>query len=78
LAPSRSPDSSVAIRNIFRATFAAAGVGCLDHVLRVDHDGIAGDDRNPGKLGRRRTFDGSRPHRREIETQILSALGCLH
>ena len=46
--------------------------------LRFDHDGIAGDDRNPGKLGRGRTLDGSRPHGRQIEAQILPALGRLH
>ena len=34
----------------------ACSDGSLDHGLRVDHDGIAGDDRNPGELGRRRTL----------------------
>jgi len=86
---SRSPDSSVAIRNTFRrhsrcwrritrrpVTKRLAASAARPR-LRVDHDGIAGDDRNPGKLGRAhpRRFAA---HRREIEAQILPALGCLH
>ena len=33
---------------------------------------------NAGEPGVGRTFDGSRPHRRQVEAQILPALGRLH
>ena len=91
LAPSRSPDSSVAIRNIFRSAMARgrhhAGkpmheqtglVGGLDHGLRLGDDGVAGDDRDAGKSALSRALDGARPDRRQVEAQILAALRRLH
>ena len=50
------------------ASIMACGIG--------DH-GVAGDDRNPGQLGRSGALDGPRSHGRQIEPQVLPALGRL-
>src|SRR5450631_1799003 len=96
-APSRSPDSSVATRKIFRPTRRprfcnwllitasrrhaghkqSGTIGRLDHVLWLGEKRVAGSNRNSRESGARSPFDRARTDRRQVEAQILAALGLL-
>ena len=56
----------------------ARGVRRLDHGLGIGDHRVASNDRNPGQPRRGGALDGPRPHGREVEPQILAALGGLH
>ena len=92
-APSRSPDSSVAIRNILRPTLApgarrthaatpvtnrpAASAAAIMACGSATMR-VAGDDRDAGKPAPRARPRPSRADGRQIEAQILAALRRLH